>query len=372
MRTESAKKLLTLWRENGFLSKAEETNLFVFMKKYNKNLFLRFPKWLSVIGCCFMVLGALGLLWQMMSLSPFEGIRFYILGFFSLLNEKMQELFGIMYYLPALSILFALMAAGLYWYSEHREKLFEKEKALLTDEQKTLFIRGSFLKVISYFLLDMAGAFLAYYFPGSFDEAEITLFLSCVFFVTAFLKKDLIALFFGIFSLIGVFNLISEYMFSLTREEGFFCVGHVIYGFLLTGFSFFFEKNTGKNGEWMQKVGKMFGWSGLFFMLVSFYFSLFYFSSILADIIFLFLCAGILIYGVVEGKSVYYNYGLLFFILGFYFLYFFHVMPKLNGSWNTFLLGLSLVFIGWVAKKSYLEKNFPSSGRKEAKKEGNG
>lgn len=190
------------------------------------------------------------------------------------------------------------------------------------------------------------------------------------FFVLAYGIRDQIALLFGIGALAQVVGMMTGYftgMYSLSVQSP--MVQVLTGGMLLFVGLWHEEKARGREEDLFFVFGRTYQWTGLLFVYLALWVMSIFginFSNLVkyhgpqaaelwvANILFLGASLGSLVYGAIKDDRMYFNYGLTFFIIFSYTVFFSHIWATVGSAWASLLLGGLLIGTGYGLREFWI------------------
>ncbi len=196
-------------------------------------------------------------------------------------------------------------------------------------------------------------------------------FLAVVFFLTvAYRLKDQIALLFGIAFLGHAVGFFTAYCFACYMIGVQLPAIQLLVGVLLMFIGLWHvEKIREKEGHYFFLFGRTYQWTGLLFIYLSLWvMSLWGFSQDgwkepsaielwIANLLYLGASLGAMFYGAFKEDRLYFNFGLTFFIIDTYTLFFSRVWSTFGSAVGSLLLGVLLVATAYALRKMLLKRS---------------
>jgi len=211
--------------------------------------------------------------------------------------------------------------------------------------------------------------------PYSFlgKEAIFPLFslIGTIFFlVIAYAMRDQIALLFGIGFLAHTVGLFTTYFTACYVIGVQFPAIQLIVGLLLVFVGLYhIEKVRSKETNFQFLFGRTYEWTGLLFIYLSLWimsiWGLTFRESYwidpkagelwIANILFIAASLGALFYGAAKEDKMFFNFGLTFFIIDSYTLFFSHVWSTIGSALGSLTLGAMLIATGYILRGLWLK-----------------
>lgn len=191
-----------------------------------------------------------------------------------------------------------------------------------------------------------------------------------VFLAMAYRMKDQIALLFGVGFLAQAVGMFTAYTFAAYRIGVQMPMIQLLVGALLLFVGLWHvEKVRGRDdhayflfGRTYEGVGLLFGYLSLWIMSIwgitwreHFWGSIPASELWVANLLFIAASLGALFYGAIQGDRMFFNFGLTFFIIESYTVFFSHVWQTLGTAFGSLTLGAMLVGTGYALRRLWLQ-----------------
>lgn len=378
MRFKSLLRFLKNWQQAGLISEEQVQKISEYMKIRQHRQFLKLIRILFIIGAFWLFIGVVATL----KLIKIE--IFIIIGrlFYNLVIPlvKLAKLFSPQHYREWLSGIACFIGWGIFhWLGARLRNKSDLRTLQLGYFQERELRLGTSSFTIGYILASLGLQFFNYaIYPADpymylGKEAIFPLFslIGTAFFLTiAYLMEDQIALLFGIGFLAHTIGLFTTYFTACYVIGVQFPAIQFIVGLLLVFVGLWhIEKIRSREDNFQFLFGRTYEWTGLLFIYLSlwimsiwgFTFKEHYWISPKASELWianlLFIAASLfsLFYGAVKEDRMFFNFGLTFFIIDSYTLFFSHVWATVGSAVGSLLLGVMLIVTGYVLRDLWLK-----------------
>jgi len=379
MRMGKMKRYVQAWAKKGLISEEQAGAIFEYMRLQRRQHMLRLIKVLFVLGGFWLVMGVVATL-KLIDVRIFVSLWNFICRIFSPVVSFAQWVAGERYDIFLIG-LGCTLGWGIFHYLGRR--LQERSTAqmvklgFLADNDLRL---GTTSLTIGYILASIAFQtfnYLMYPLNTEYCWSQEVLipyfsFLAIAFFLyAAYRMKDQIALLFGIGFLSHAIGFFSAYFFSCYVIGVRFPVIQSLVGALLVFIGLWHvEKVRSREDHYFFMFGRTYQSLGLLFVYISLwimsiwgitYQESYWNQSPAAELWFtniLFLAASLggMLFGAFKEDRMYFNYGLTFFIIDTYTLFFSHVWSTVGSAVGSLFLGILLVSTGYFLRRLILQK----------------
>lgn len=385
MQLGAIKRLLKLWTKAGLINEEASSKIMDYMKIRRRDYFFRLIKILFVLGAFWLVVGIVATL-KLIDVKILLAIWHFIEHIFSpivnFLIKISKWIAGENYGYFLTGLVCSIGWGVFHWFGkEIRERsnvemvklgfLADSDLRLGTTSLTIGYILASVAFQVFNYLIYPPNVFSNYYWGHAVIVPYFS-FLAVVFFLyIAYRMKDQIALLFAIGFLGHSVGFFTAYYFACYVIGVQLPVIQALLGVLLLLIGFWhFEKFRGRKEDYFHLFARTYQWTGLLFIYMSVWImSLWGFtyeesywripSAVelwLANLLFLATCLGALFYGAMKEDRLFFNFGLTFFIIDTYTLFFSRVWSTVGTALGSLLLGSLLVGTGYALRKLFLEK----------------
>ncbi len=380
MRLGKVIRYLNLWVKEGLITDDQSKKIADFMRLKRRQYLLRLIQVLFVMGAFWLVIGFFATI-KLIDVKILLAFWNFICQIFSPLMSLAKWIAG-EHYGYFLSGIGCIVGWGLFHYLGRRLQERSSQEMVklgfLVDNDLRL---GTTALTIGYVLASAAFQIFNYlihplYTSRYYGVREVVIpyfsFLAVVFFLyVAYRMKDQIALLFGIGFIGHAIGFLASYCFA-TYVVGVQMPGvQALVGVLLVFVGLWHvEKIRAREDQYFYLFGRTYQWTGLLFI----YFSLWIMSIWgmtfqddywrnpsaielwVANLLFLGASLGTLFYGAWKEDRLYFNFGLTFFIIDTYTLFFSRVWATVGTAIGSLLLGALLVGTGYFLRRLFLKK----------------
>lgn len=378
MRFRSLLRYLHRWQQAGLINEEQVEKISAYMKVERHRQFLKLIRVLFIIGAFWLFIGVVATL-KLINVEIFVLIGRLLYNLASPVIELVKFL-SPQHYREWLSGIACLLG----WWLFHLLGLKIRKKSDLRIMQLGYFQEkglrlGTTSFTLGYILAAWGWQFFNYAVypkdPYAYlgKEAIFPLFslVGTIFFLAiAYSLEDQIALLFGIGFLAHTVGLFTTY-FSACYVIGVqFPAIQLIVGLLLVFVGLWhIEKIHSREDNFQFLFGRTYQWSGLLFIYLSLWImSIWGFTFAeqywitpkaselwIANILFIAACLCALFYGAAREDRMFFNFGLTFFIIDSYTLFFSHVWSTAGSALGSLLLGILLIATGYVLRDLWLK-----------------
>ena len=381
MRLGQLKRLLTLWVRAELISNEQLAKITEYMKVQRHQQMLKFIKVLFVLGAFWLVIGVIATL-KLIDARILLLAWDFICGIFTPIVNLAKWIAGekYAYFLSGFGCIFIW---GLCHYMGKRlQKRSEVEinrlGLWLQPELRlgtTTFTFGYIVAAIGFQLFNRM---LEPLHRSYYSKPEIVIpyfsFLAVAFFlIIAYRMKDQVALLFGIAFIGHAVGFFTAYYFACYMIGVQFPAIQLLVGVLMMFIGLWHVEKIRENGDhYLFLFGRTYQWTGLLFIYLSLWImSLWGFTESgwkepsavelwISNLLFLGISLGAMFFGAFKEDRLYFNFGLTFFIIETYTLFFSRVWATIGSAFGSLLLGVLLVVTGYALRKILLKKNFQS------------
>lgn len=384
MRLGQLKRLLTLWVKAELISSEQLAKITEYMKVQRHQQMLKFIKVLFVLGAFWLVIGVIATV-KLIDARILLAVWRFICDIFTPVVNWAKWIAGErhVYFLSGFGCIFVW---GLCHYVGKRlQKRSEVEiNRLGLWEQPELRLGATSLTcgyIAAAIGFQLFNTLLEPLRRNYYSKPEIVIpyfsFLAVVFFlIVAYRMKDQIALLFGIAFIGHAVGFFTAYYFACYMIGVQLPAIQLLVGVLLMFVGLWHvERIREKEGHYFFLFGRTYQWTGLLFIYLSLWvMSLWGFTESgwkepsavelwVANLLFLGGSLGAMFFGAFKEDRIYFNFGLTFFIIDTYTLFFSRVWATVGSAFGSLLLGVLLVATGYALRKTLLKKNFQSKIR---------
>jgi hypothetical protein len=378
MRFGSLLRYLRKWQQAGLINKEQVEKISHYMRIERHRQFLKLIRVLFIIGAFWLFVGIIATL-RLINIEIFLVIGRLLYNLVSPII-KLGKFLSPKHYREWLSGIACLLGWGLF----HRLGIRLRKKSDLRTMQLGYFQEkelrlGTTSFTLGYILASWGLQFFNYAIypkdPYTYlgKEAIFPLFslIGTLFFlVIAYLMEDQIALLFGIGFLAHTIGLFTTYFTACYVIGVQFPAIQLIVGLLLVFIGLWhIEKVRSREDNFQFLFGRTYEWTGLLFIYLSlwimsiwgFTFKEHYWITPraselwMANILFIAASLFALFYGAVKEDKMFFNFGLTFFIIDSYTLFFSHVWATVGSAVGSLLLGVMLIVTGYILRDLWLK-----------------
>ena len=377
MRLGKLVRLLTLWRREGLISDDQSVRIAEYMKAQRHQQMLKFIKVLFVLGAFWLVVGLIATV-KLIDTRILLVIWNFICNIFTPIVNWAKWVAGeegYVYFLSGFGCIFIWGLCHILGKRLQERSAVEINRLGLWSQPElrlgtTTLTCGYIAAAIGFQLFD---GLRQLFYTGHGSKNEIVIpyfsFLAVTFFLyIAYRMKDQIALLFGIAFIgyaVGFFTAYCDatYLIGVQLPAIQLLIGVLL---MFVGL-WHVEKIREKEGHYFFLFGRTYQWTGLLFIYFSLWvMSLWGFtdkgwtSAIelwIANILFLGASLGAMFYGAFKEDRLYFNFGLTFFIIDTYTLFFSRVWATLGSAVGSLLLGVLLVVTGYALREMILKRH---------------
>ncbi len=378
MRQRQLTRYLSQWQRAGLIEEAHVQKIAEYMKVERHRQWLRLIRILFIVGACWLVFGFLATL-RLLNLDILRAIGRW-------LHQLMQPLIQLARYLSPkhygelLSGIGCLIGwAPCHWLGLRLRRRSEMTMVRLGFLQEKELRLGTSTFTVGY-LLAAAGwqLFNAMIEPGSValhgsPSVALPVFslLGTAFFLTvAYVLHDQIALLFGIGFLaqaVGMFTFYACAMYVLGVEMP---VIQLLISVLLVFVGLWHvERVRGREDQYQFIFGRTYQWTGLLLGYLALWIMSLWGITIkaepwaeagagelwLANILFIAAALGVLAYGAAQEDRMFFNFGLTFFLIETYTVFFSRIWSTMGAAFGSLVLGVLLIGTGYALRHLWLQ-----------------
>ena len=378
MRARDLKRYLIKWQQAGLIEEDQSRKISDYMKIERHRQFLKLIRVLFIIGAFWLFIGVVATL-RLVNIEIFVVIGRFLYDLVSPVI-KFVKLLSPEHYKEWLSGIACLLGWGLlHWLGTILRRRSDLKLMELGYFQEKSLRLGTTAFTLGYILLAWGMQFFNYaIYPKNpymylGKEAIFPLFslIGVVFFLEiAYLMSDQIALLFGIGFLAHMVGLFTTYLTACYVIGVQFPAIQLVVGLLLVFVGLYhIEKARSQEENFLFLFGRTYKWAGLLFIYISlwimsiwgFTFKEAYWINPkagelwIANILFLATTLLALFYGAINEDRMFFNFGLTFFIIDSYTLFFSHVWSTVGSALGSLILGIMLIVTGYVLRDLWLK-----------------
>ena len=378
MRFRNLMRYLKKWQSAGLIDEEQVKKIADYMKVEFHRQFLKLIRVLFIIGAFWVVFGLVATL-RLINIEILLAIgRFLyklVIPIIALAKIISRE-----HYRELLSGVSCLLGWGLFhWLGirlRKRSKLNTTKLGFLQEKELRL---GTSFFTVGYILASAAWQFFNYMIyparPYMYMGKEIIFpffsFIGMIFFlVIAYFIRDQIALLFGIGFLAHTIGLFTTYFFACYVIGVQMPVIQLIVGILLVFVGLWhIERARSREENFQFLFGRTYEWTGLLFIYLSLWimsiwgitYKEHYWSAPtagelwIANVLFIVVSLLALFYGAIKEDRMFFNFGLTFFIIETYTLFFSRIWATIGAAFGSLLLGIMLIATGYLLRHLWLK-----------------
>ena len=378
MRFKNLMRYLKKWQSAGLIDEEQVKKIADYMKVEFHRQFLKLIRVLFIIGAFWVVFGLVATL-RLINIEILLAIgRFLyklVIPIIALAKIISRE-----HYRELLSGVSCLLGWGLFhWLGirlRKRSKLNTTKLGFLQEKELRL---GTSFFTVGYILASAAWQFFNYMIyparPYMYMGKEIIFpffsFIGMIFFlVIAYFIRDQIALLFGIGFLAHTIGLFTTYFFACYVIGVQMPVIQLIVGILLVFVGLWhIERARSREENFQFLFGRTYEWTGLLFIYLSLWimsiwgitYKEHYWSAPtagelwIANVLFIVVSLLALFYGAIKEDRMFFNFGLTFFIIETYTLFFSRIWATIGAAFGSLLLGIMLIATGYLLRHLWLK-----------------
>gem|GEM_PF-1267329 len=377
MRFRKLMRYLQAWQSAGLIDEEQAEKIAAYMKVESRKHFLKLIKVLFVIGGFWVIFGFAATL-KLINIEILRAIGRFLYEFVAPIIALAKAI-SPEHYREIVGGVSCLLGWGFFqWFGmrvRRRSELNSTELGFLLEKELRL---GTAALTIGYILASAAWQFFNYAIyptdPYMYAGEKILFpYFSLVgmifFLVIAYRMRDQIALLFSIGFLAHTIGLYAAYFFACYVIGVQMPVVQLIVGILLLLVGIWhIEKVRSSPDAFLFSFGRTYEWTGLLLIYLSLWimsiwgitYSEDYWSPPRADELWianlLFIGASLcaLFYGALKEDRMFFNFGLTFFIIETYTLFFSRIWNTIGAAFGSFLLGIMLIATGYLLRHLWL------------------
>lgn len=378
MRANSLKKYLLKWRQAGLIDEEQSRKISDHMKIERHGQFLKLIKVLFIVGAFWLFVGIIATL-RLINIEIFVVIGSILYNLVSPLI-KLAKYLSPEHYGEWLSGIGCLLGWGLFhWLGTTLRRRSDLQLTELGGFQEKNLRLGTTAFTIGYILLAWGMQFFNYAIypkdPYTYLGKEaifpvFSLIGTVCFLVIAYLMRDQIALLFGIGYLAHTIGLFATYFTACYVIGVQFPAIQLMVGLLLVFVGLYhIEKIRSKEEDFRFLFGRTYEWTGLLFMYLSLWIMSIWGITFqgsywidpkagelwIANTLFMAASLSALFYGAAKEDRMFFNFGLTFFIIDSYTLFFSYVWDTAGSALGSLMLGIMLIVTGYVLRNLWLK-----------------
>ena len=378
MRYKNLMRYLVQWQKAGLIDKSNVEKISTHMKVEYRRQFLKLVRVLFIMGAFWVVFGLLATL-RLININFLIAIGDYFY-FLATPFIKLAKFISPEHYRELLNGAGCLMGWGLFhWLGVKTRNRSDLECTKLGYLQAKELRLGTASFTIGYILASAAWQFFNYMsYPDKFysymGKGVIFPFFSLVGFIffiyIAYLMKDQIALLFSIGFLAHTVGLFTTYLFACYVIGVKMPVIQLIVGILLIFVGLWhIERVRGNEDDFQFSFGRIYQATGLLFIYLSLWimslwgmtFKENYWASPnvgelwVANLLFIAASLGAVFYGASKEDKMFFDFGLTFFIIESYTLFFSRIWQTTGAAFGSLLLGLMLIGTGYGLRSFWIK-----------------
>ena len=374
MRQGKLKSYLKSWQDAHLITEEQAGQIAGYMKAESHRQFLRLVRVLFIVGAFWLVIGFVATI----KLINIEILRTIAQFFYQIVRPLITLARSISpdHYQALLAGFGCLIAWGLFHILGVRlRKKSEQEQIQLGQLQEKELRLGTSSLTIGYIAAAIAWqCFNNVISPLALSSHPVSLpwfsFAGVIFFLTlAYRMKDQIALLFGIGFTAQSVGLFTAYTFASYWIAVQMPVIQMLVGVLMLFIGLWhIEKVKGREEHFEFLFGRTYEWTGLLFIYLALWMMSIWgitrqehawmpapdVELWIGNLLFIAACLASLFYGAAHEDRMFFNFGLTFFIIESYTLFFSHVWATLGTAVGSLILGFMLIATGYVLRKLWL------------------
>lgn len=378
MRFKNLMCYLKKWQDAGLIDEGQVRRIANYMKVEFHRQFLKLIRVLFIIGAFWVIFGLVATL-RLINIEILLAIgRFFYKLVMPIIT--LAKLISPGHYQELLSGISCLLGWGLFhWFGIRLRKKSDLSTTELGFLQEKELRLGTSFFTMGYILASAAWQFFNYMiYPSTSYEymgkEVIFPFFSFIgmifFFVIAYFMRHQIALLFGIGFLAHTIGLFTAYYFACYMIGVQMPVIQLIVGTLLVFVGLWhIEKVRGREVNFQFLFGRTYEWTGLLFIYLSLWimsiwgitYKEHYWAAPtagelwIANVLFIVASLFALFYGAIKEDRMFFNFGLTFFIIETYTLFFSRIWNTIDVAFGSLLLGIMLIVTGYVLRHLWLK-----------------
>ncbi len=378
MRFKNLMRYLKKWQSAGLINEEQVKKIADYMKVEFHRQFLKLIRVLFIIGAFWVIFGLVATL-RLINIEILLAIGRFL---YKLVTPiiALAKIISREHYRELLSGVSCLLGWGLFhWIGirlRKRSKLNTTKLEFLQEKELRL---GTSSFTMGYILASAAWQFFNYVIyparPYMYMGKEIIFpffsFIGMIFFlVIAYFIRDQIALLFGIGFLAHTIGLFTAYFFACYVIGVQMPVIQLIVGILLVFVGLWhIERGRSREENFQFLFGRTYEWTGLLFIYLSLWimsiwgitYKEHYWSAPtagelwIANVLFIVVSLLALFYGAIKEDRMFFNFGLTFFIIETYTLFFSRIWATIGAAFGSLLLGIMLIATGYLLRHLWLK-----------------
>ena len=378
MRFKNLMRYLKKWQSAGLINEEQVKKIADYMKVEFHRQFLKLIRVLFIIGAFWVIFGLVATL-RLINIEILLAIGRFL---YKLVTPiiALAKIISREHYRELLSGVSCLLGWGLFhWLGirlRKRSKLNTTKLEFLQEKELRL---GTSSFTMGYILASAAWQFFNYVIyparPYMYMGKEIIFpffsFIGMIFFlVIAYFIRDQIALLFGIGFLAHTIGLFTAYFFACYVIGVQMPVIQLIVGILLVFVGLWhIERARSREENFQFLFGRTYEWTGLLFIYLSLWimsiwgitYKEHYWSAPtagelwIANVLFIVVSLLALFYGAIKEDRMFFNFGLTFFIIETYTLFFSRIWATIGAAFGSLLLGIMLIATGYLLRHLWLK-----------------
>jgi len=378
MRFKNLMRYLKKWQSAGLINEEQVKKIADYMKIEFHRQFLKLIRVLFIIGAFWVIFGLVATL-RLINIEILLAIGRFL---YKLVTPiiALAKIISREHYRELLSGVSCLLGWGLFhWLGirlRKRSKLNTTKLEFLQEKELRL---GTSSFTMGYILASAAWQFFNYVIyparPYMYMGKEIIFpffsFIGMIFFlVIAYFIRDQIALLFGIGFLAHTIGLFTAYFFACYVIGVQMPVIQLIVGILLVFVGLWhIERARSREENFQFLFGRTYEWTGLLFIYLSLWimsiwgitYKEHYWSAPtagelwIANVLFIVVSLLALFYGAIKEDRMFFNFGLTFFIIETYTLFFSRIWATIGAAFGSLLLGIMLIATGYLLRHLWLK-----------------
>jgi len=378
MRFKNLMRYLKKWQSAGLINEEQVKKIADYMKIEFHRQFLKLIRVLFIIGAFWVIFGLVATL-RLINIEILLAIGRFL---YKLVTPiiALAKIISREHYRELLSGVSCLLGWGLFhWIGirlRKRSKLNTTKLEFLQEKELRL---GTSSFTMGYILASAAWQFFNYVIyparPYMYMGKEIIFpffsFIGMIFFlVIAYFIRDQIALLFGIGFLAHTIGLFTAYFFACYVIGVQMPVIQLIVGILLVFVGLWhIERARSREENFQFLFGRTYEWTGLLFIYLSLWimsiwgitYKEHYWSAPtagelwIANVLFIVVSLLALFYGAIKEDRMFFNFGLTFFIIETYTLFFSRIWATIGAAFGSLLLGIMLIATGYLLRHLWLK-----------------
>lgn len=378
MRFRRLMRYLKKWQQNGLINEEQVAKIADYMKIEFHRQFLRLIRVFFIIGAFWIFFGIVASL-KLINIEILKAIGRFLYNLVKPIIDLARLIFP-EHYQEILGGIACLIGWGIFhWLGLRLRRRSDLKTTELGFLQEKEFRLGTASFTLGYILASCGWALFnqiiypldAYNYWGKDIIFPLFSFIGMVFFfVIAYLLQDQIALLFGIGFLAHTIGLFTAYYFACYVLGVRLPAIQLIVGLLLIFVGLWhIEKVRGKETNFKFLFGRTYQWTGLLFVYLALWIMSIWGITLrqdywvapkavelwIANILFIAASLGAMFYGAVKEDRMFFNFGLTFFIIESYTVFFSRIWETVGAALGSLIFGIMLIVTGYALRRLFLQ-----------------